>query len=988
MQNTVKHPNEFNDLDEDECGQQFSKDVIGYQKRVENVISWVFSRQEELQKRPPVHDLQDAPFRQVLDEYSLTEKFISEFCEHCQTIMQCREVGQEMKENGENGLTEEDRDEIGFSMDAMTACYENFKILATDRLRSLQMILEERQQTKIERFEEWLKAIEMKITSSNNIGPDYNAIQRQLKYMDDLMIELEQKQDFLNFMSSIIIFDEVDTESLQIRARSCETLDQRLENMNRRWTEICRIVDDRNDKLRKAESIWKLLTLEGPQLTAWLKKIERGLFEVSEAARNLTDIQGDDVFMTKLLARSDKIDSEIKSKATFYTSLESRVRTEIEKFDDPCSMLVIELEKKLEEVQDSWNTIMNQKRMLDYKLQAVTNSLPAEPVICSMIPLPDPITPSSTNDIRFSNPLGVDDYSLNSDPLQTSEAFSVQSEFSTDQLKENSHSCRVEEWKHSLESFSTWLKRVEVSLSIDDGIGTINDHDSFARGWSHLDLQRKLLLLIEVENEIVSSCQDEFDCLILHGQQIIEDLIPEIGENEYEANLKEILTDIEIRYGAVNRCLNERKQELMSKDRWYQLLKSLKNSCDYLIEEMGHVLPEVNIGIDLITLAQQQDQLMHAKADLDDNSMVQSCIQEAKTFLKLCDILQQQQQQNQSDTSPPLNDVQESNNKLFSANSNDIWLSLRDLKEDIESQLDRLTLHYSELSQLIDDRLARLDEVHKEMHGLQHKMQELATGLQVAEILRSNWPTLENLTIEKLSEQLEDLKLYRERLCEIESTYKMMNSIFEWMTQFDVPLSQQNLNRISELKTIWDQIQASVEERQKLIEQAFDSQGASEQRFLNQTIEDLPRWERRVAATSRVPYFIDHETSKPKWDHPKFTDLLETMGEVKKYVYAAYRTAMKLRILQKKLGIDMLMLEHLKDILNSSSNPINQTNGESDQVSMGQTNDNSSKLIGVEQIILCLKLIYEQIQSDEKPTMDVPLSIDLTLNWLLNVYDA
>lgn len=984
MQNIIERSDEFSNPG-DECNQEFSKDVIGYQKRVENVIQWVISRQEELQKQPQVSELHNASFRQVLDEYSLTEKFITEFCEHCQTIMQCREIGQEMKENLENGLTEEDRDEIGFSMDSMTACYENFKILATDRLRSLQTILEERQQTKIERFEEWLKAIDKKIARSNNIGPDYNSVLIQLKDMDDLMIELEQKQDFLNFMSNIIIFDEVDTESLQIRVRSCENLNQRLENMNHKWTDICRIVDERTDKLKKAESIWKLLTLESPTLTAWLKKIGRSLIEISEAARNLTDIESDDVFLTKLWARSDKIDSEIKSKQTFYTSLESRVRAEIEKFDDPCSMLVIELEKKLEDMQDGWNAIMNQKRMLDYRLQALSNPKSSEAVNCNMIPLPDPITSSSNNDIRFSNPLGVDDYSPNSDPLQTSEAFSVQSEFSTDQLKENSHSCRVEEWKHSLESFSTWLKRVEVSLSIENSVETIvgHDHNSYSQTWSQLDLQQKLSLLFEVENEIVSTCQDEFDCLILHGQQIIEDLIPEIGENEYEANLKEILTDIEIRYGAVKRCMDERLKELINKDRWYQLLQALRDSCDYSIEQMELVIPESNIGVDLITLAQQQDQLMHAKADLDQHSMVQSSIQEAKIFLKFCDTLQQQQQQIQPVTSP-IEGVQKSGSRLLSAN-NDIWLSLRGLKEDIESQLDRLTLHYSELSQLIDDRLARLDEVHKEMHGLQHKMQELASKLQVAEILKSNWPTLDNLTIEKLSEQLEDLKLYRERLCEIESIYKTMNSILEWMTQTDVPLSQQNLKRISELNDIWDLIQVSVEERQKLIEQAFDSQGASEQRFLNQTLADLPRWERRVA-TSRVPYFIDHETNKTKWDHPKFDELLKTMSGVKQYVFAAYRTAMKLRLLQKKLGIDMLMLEHLKEILDSTD-LINKID-ESNQAPIGQTLDNSNTLVGVEHIILCLKAIYEKILNDEKSTLDVPLSIDLTLNWLLNLYDA
>lgn len=1094
MQNFVDSSDEFMDQNEGECDKQFADDVINYQTQVENIIAWLFGKEEELQQRPQDSTLQDAAFSQVLDEYSIHEKFISEFSEYCHTIMKCKEDGQEMRENDAQ-LTEEDRDEIGIQMDAMMVCYEKLKILATDRLKNLQRIVEERQQTKIERFEEWLSAIEMRIASSNNIGPDYNAVSRQLKDLLDLRVELEQKQDFLNFMSSVIIFDEVDSE-FQLRSRSCESLDQHLENMNQRWTEICRFVDDREDKLKKAESIWKLLILEGPQLTNWLKKIERSLSELAEAVRN----QPDKVFIVKLLSRSDKIDSEIKSKQSFYTSLESRVRTEIEKFDDPCSMLVIELEKKLEDMQDNWNAIMNRKRMLDYSLQALSNPKPTDRI--SMIPLPDPITSTSRNNINFDNPRapsneyvssdltnelvdgnikehlsnssssanddkefsiqmnGSDSdprafdtslssttrsllYGTNNDQDQTlynnnnldyqdelsstsmtasyptniissetkndtrfdtnlissdcnqhelhSNYANNQISFETEHYKEGPHSCRVEEWKHSLESFSTWLKRIETTLCIENTLDTMVEPNDIQQNenWSRIDLHRQLLLLNETESQILSTCQDEFDCLILQGQQIIEDLIPEIGENEYEANLKEILNDIEIRYSTVKRCIDERRREFCDRGKWYTLLKSLQESCNYLIDQMGQVIPETNIGVDLITIAQQQDSLMHAKADLEDNVILQSDMKEAKLFLKLCESLQQyiQKQPNQ----PPLQlNIQDRFGRSSTVTSNnDIWMSFKDLKDSIESQLDRLTLHYSELSQLIEDRLMRLDEVHKEMHALQHKMQELATKLQVAEILKSNWMPLENLSIEKLSEQLEDLKLFRERISETESIHKIMNSIFDWMTKSEVPLSQQNLKRISELNTIWNLIQVSVEERQKLIEQAFDNQGASEQKFLTQTIADLPRWDRRVAS-SRVPYFVDHNSNSTNWDHPKFTDLFKTMSTIKNYVFSAYRTAIKLRQIQRKFGIDMLMLETLKEMFNLPYYGLGQQQNEvetNQQPYPSILTSNDSQL-GVEQIIFYLKAIYEKIQNEEKPSLDVPLSIDLTLNWLLNLYDS
>ena len=44
-------------------------------------------------------------------------------------------------------------------------------------------------------------------------------------------------------------------------------------------------------------------------------------------------------------------------------------------------------------------------------------------------------------------------------------------------------------------------------------------------------------------------------------------------------------------------------------------------------------------------------------------------------------------------------------------------------------------------------------------------------------------------------------------------------------------------------------------------------------------------------------------------------------------------------------------------------------------------------VIGVSEMVKVLTFIFDKLDEKEKEGIDVPLSIDLSLNWLLNVYD-
>ena len=47
----------------------------------------------------------------------------------------------------------------------------------------------------------------------------------------------------------------------------------------------------------------------------------------------------------------------------------------------------------------------------------------------------------------------------------------------------------------------------------------------------------------------------------------------------------------------------------------------------------------------------------------------------------------------------------------------------------------------------------------------------------------------------------------------------------------------------------------------------------------------------------------------------------------------------------------------------------------------------NDKLIDVGEIIECLSTLFETAAKQESDQVNVPLSVDLTLNWFLDVYD-
>ncbi|CAG9768578.1 unnamed protein product [Ceutorhynchus assimilis] len=127
----------------------------------------------------------------------------------------------------------------------------------------------------------------------------------------------------------------------------------------------------------------------------------------------------------------------------------------------------------------------------------------------------------------------------------------------------------------------------------------------------------------------------------------------------------------------------------------------------------------------------------------------------------------------------------------------------------------------------------------------------------------------------------------------------------------------------------------------------------------------------RATTPNKVPYYINHSTETTHWDHPHMLELAVCLLQLNEVRFSAYRTALKLRAIQKKLCLDLVNLSTVSEAF--------------DLHGLRAQND---KILDVADMILVLRAIYTNLAAQDSNLIDVPLCVDMALNWLLNVYDS
>nr|XP_046918764.1 uncharacterized protein LOC124498972 [Dermatophagoides farinae] len=402
------------------------------------------------------------------------------------------------------------------------------------------------------------------------------------------------------------------------------------------------------------------------------------------------------------------------------------------------------------------------------------------------------------------------------------------------------------------------------------------------------------------------------------------------------------------------------------------------------------------------------------------------------------------------------------------------------LEISLNREMNKLLELWHSVQSTVDLGLQRLDEAHLRLTDLQRVMDDLAAKLHEAEMVKSKWTPISNITFDDLPQQRSQLKTYNQMyVAPVSRDVIHVNEIAARLTGRNVPLSHGNLKSLEEVTTRARLLRVAIDERSRELDQIQHDHGTAQQHFLTEAVDEP--WERAVT-NNKLPCYINRQTETVHLFSPRYTEIIDSMNEYNEVRYAAYRTAMKLRRLQIQLGLNNVNLNNLANAFeqhgvgpnggggggknkstmmkndksttnsnDSSANNNNDNNAKNNKQESTTTNNHEDgindelpyelRLIAVPDIVSCLKQIFETAEmerqqqhnkqertsssnkkqqqssatkdkensktmannnnddhsksslststsSSSSAAINVPLCVDLCLNWLLDLYDA
>ncbi|XP_069495183.1 dystrophin isoform X3 [Ambystoma mexicanum] len=491
-----------------------------------------------------------------------------------------------------------------------------------------------------------------------------------------------------------------------------------------------------------------------------------------------------------------------------------------------------------------------------------------------------------------------------------------------------------------LEKFLAWLTDAETTANVlqdathKDGI--LED----TRGLRDLMKQwQDLQSEIEAHTEIFHSLDE-------NGQKIRRSLE---GSND-AALLQRRLDNMNFRWNELRKkSLNIRSHLEVSSEQWKRLHLSLQELLVWLQLKNDQLRRQGPIGGDVPTVQKQDDTHRAFRREVKAKEPVtMSALEMVRTFLADQPLEGLEKLYQEPREIPPEERAQNINRVL------------RKQSEEVKAEWDKLNLSSADWQKKIDEALERLQE-------LQEAVDELDLKLRQAEAMKGSWQPVGDLLIDSLQDHIGKVKAFRAEIAPLKENVDHVNDLAHQFPTSDIQLSPYNLNCLEDLNARWKLLQVSIDERIRQLHEAHRDFGPTSQHFLSTSVQGP--WERAISP-NKVPYYINHETQTTCWDHPKMTELYQSLADLNNVRFSAYRTAMKLRRLQKALCLDLLGLSAVCDAL--------------EQHNLKQ----NDQLIDILQIINCLTTIYDRLEQEHNTLVNVPLCVDMCLNWLLNVYDT
>uniref|UniRef100_A0A8C0BZ14 Utrophin n=1 Tax=Buteo japonicus TaxID=224669 RepID=A0A8C0BZ14_9AVES len=494
-----------------------------------------------------------------------------------------------------------------------------------------------------------------------------------------------------------------------------------------------------------------------------------------------------------------------------------------------------------------------------------------------------------------------------------------------------------------LESFLKWLQEAETTVNV---LADASQRENTAQDSACIRELRKQMQDIQAE---IDAHNDIFKSIDGNRQKMVKAL----GNSEEAALLQHRLDDMNHRWNDLKaKSANIRAHLEASAEKWNRLLTSLEELIKWLNAKDEELKKQMPIGGDVPTLQQQYDHCRALRRELKDKEQtILNAVDQARVFL----------------ADQPIEGPEEPRRSLHSKTeltpeekAMRIAKAMRKQSSEVKEKWENLNASASIWQKQVDKALEKLKD-------LQCAMDDLDADLKEAENVRNGWKPVGDLLIDSLPDHIEKTTAFREEIAPINLKVKTVNDLSSQLSPLDLYPSLKMSRQLDDLNMRWKLLQVSVEDRLKQLQEAHRDFGPASQHFLSTSVQ-FP-WQRSVSH-NKVPYYINHETQTTCWDHPKMTDLFQSLADLNNVRFSAYRTAIKIRRLQKTLCLDLLDLNTTSEVFK--------------QHKLSQ----NDQLIGVQDVISCVTTIYSGLEEKHKDMVNVPLCVDMCLNWLLNVYDS
>ncbi|XP_059697731.1 utrophin isoform X2 [Haemorhous mexicanus] len=494
-----------------------------------------------------------------------------------------------------------------------------------------------------------------------------------------------------------------------------------------------------------------------------------------------------------------------------------------------------------------------------------------------------------------------------------------------------------------LESFLKWIQEAETTVNV---LADASERENTAQDSVYVRELRKQMQDIQAE---IDAHNDIFKSIDGNRQKMVKAL----GNSEEAALLQHRLDDMNQRWNDLKaKSANIRAHLEASAEKWNRLLTSLEELIKWLNAKDEELKKQMPVGGDVPTLQQQYDHCKALRRELKEKEQtVLNAVDQARVFL----------------ADQPIEGPEEPRRSLHSKTeltpeekALKIAKAMRKQSSEVKEKWENLNASASIWQKQVDKALEKLKD-------LQCAMDDLDADLKEAENVRNGWKPVGDLLIDSLPDHIEKTTAFREEIAPINLKVKTVNDLSSQLSPLDLYPSLKMSRQLDDLNMRWKLLQVSVEDRLKQLQEAHRDFGPASQHFLSTSVQ-FP-WQRSVSH-NKVPYYINHETQTTCWDHPKMTDLFQSLADLNNVRFSAYRTAIKIRRLQKALCLDLLELNTTSEVFK--------------QHKLSQ----NDQLIGVQDVISCLTTIYSGLEEKHKDMVNVPLCVDMCLNWLLNVYDS